>query len=78
MSRKSLRIGKQSAAALCSLLLRHGAECNEFLKAQEASMPKDEYDALKQLVGKAMGEIYVGCLYPVFEQYPELKPIGLK
>lgn len=41
-------------------------------------MPKDEYDALKQLVGNAMGEIYIGCLYPVFEQYPELKPTGMK
>lgn len=78
MPGKNLKIGKQAAAALSSLLLRQAAECNEFLSTRQASTPKEEFDALKQLVGKAMGEIYVGALYPIFEQYPELKPSSLK
>jgi hypothetical protein len=77
MSRKSLNVGSSAAKEFSQLLLRHAAECNEFLAIRQPVLPKEEFDALKVLVGRIMGEIYVQGLYPIFDSYPDLKPHGL-
>jgi hypothetical protein len=69
-----LTLKKEPAAELAELCLRHGRELNSALQSIAQRDSADDLRVAKTIVGKLMGEIYTAALYPIFEDYPELKP----
>lgn len=45
--------------------------------AKEAGMEDAEFQVFRRTVGRAMGEIYVELLMPLFSQFPHLAPTEL-
>jgi hypothetical protein len=76
MSGTGLNLQKQSATDLVDACLRQSRELNALLLEIERRRSAADLEAARKIVGRIMGEIYVAALYPIFEQYPDLKRPG--
>jgi len=67
---------RRAASAVAEMCLRHSRELNDLLQDIESHDAPGDLQAAKKMVGRIMGETYVAALYPIFEEYPDLKPTG--
>ena len=68
--------GREAAAGLVDLLLRHSRELNGALLGLQDRGEDADLQAARQMIGRILGETYVAALYPIFDKYPDLKPEG--
>ena len=76
MSANKSGLERRTAAELAALCLRHSRELNDFLLDLQRREDTAQMTIAKTIVGKIMGEMYVAAFYPIFEDYPDLKPPG--
>ena len=76
MSGTGLDLQRRPAQALVETCLRHTEELNTLLLDIERGDGSADLEAAKKMIGKVMGETYIAVLYPIFEKYPDMKPIG--
>lgn len=76
MSGTRLDLERRPAGALVELCLRHTRELNALLQEIERRDSAIDLETARKMIGRLMGETYVAALYPIFEEYPDLKPTG--
>ena len=63
---------------LVNMMIRHASEQNSYLLSIQDRTNKSDFDKIRLMIAQSMGTIYADVLYPIFEEYPELKPAELK
>lgn len=76
MSGTRLDLQRRTASAVAELCLRHTRELNALLIDIERRDRGVDLETAKTMIARIMAETYVAALYPIFEEYPDLKPIG--
>jgi hypothetical protein len=76
MPGNSLGLQKAVASELANLCLRHSKELNALLLGMQQRGDDHDLEIAKRIVGRIMGEIYVAAFYPIFRDFPDLKPEG--
>jgi hypothetical protein len=53
-------------------------ELNDILLHLKDRLNDEEFDIYKIKIGRIMGDIFIECLMPLYEEHPELLPEELK
>jgi wyosine [tRNA(Phe)-imidazoG37] synthetase (radical SAM superfamily) len=70
---------KQAVAEqINSLMLDINAHLDSSIRLVMDNSEQKEFEKYRQIIGKIMGEIFVEILTPMYVEYPDLKPEGLR
>jgi len=70
-------MNKELAEQTVILALQIGAGLDSHLSTIEAQGTEEEFTHFQQVTGNIMGDLIGEYMFPIFEQYPELKPTGM-
>ncbi len=71
-------MNEQLAAEVIRRSLSVTAELDDLVRlARDSRMEDEEYQHFRRTMGRAMGELYVELLLPLFKTYPHLAPDDL-
>jgi hypothetical protein len=71
-------MNKATAVRVSALFEAAIGKLSEAVEAAERSAPPDEYESLRRGAGLAIGRISHEMLAPIYEQFPDLTPPGLR
>ena len=71
-------MNRETAETVVELMLRHGRELDESVRAVQTSANQAELACYRKAVGKIMGEMLLEIMNPIFDEYPDLKPPQLR
>lgn len=74
MSREGLGFSEATGRAIADVLVKQAAELNDVLLMLQPRLGGDEFDAARRRVGRVLGETYLAGLFPLFHEFPKLKP----
>jgi len=69
---------RELASALLICGQAYSAHLDLLLGRAEKDCTPEEFANLKQAIGAVMGETYFSIMQPIFREYPDLTPEGLK
>ena len=69
---------KETARVIVDIMQSIAGRLNNSIFLVMEAADEDEVHRYKQAIGRAMGEIFLEIEAPIFEQYPDLTPIGLR
>jgi hypothetical protein len=69
---------KKIAAQIREVLLECSGKVDESLGWVQKSCSQEEFQEYRRAAGKIMGAIYFEALEPIFREYPDLQPEGMK
>ena len=71
-------MNKQVASEVINLMVEFGGELNQSVALVQSQCSEDEFQSYKTTVSKIMGTMLLDIMNPIFDEYPDLKPDGLK
>jgi hypothetical protein len=71
-------MNRTTAEKLEQILRNVSAELDRSIRIVRDNSSEEDFIRYRRLVGKLMGEIFVEVLQPIYLEYPELTPDGLK
>lgn len=69
---------KETAREISSLMLELSGKLNESIVLVASDGNADETEYYKKTVGRIMGDLFVEIMRPIYKEYPDLKPHGLR
>jgi hypothetical protein len=70
-------MSREAAAEVLGVIIEHGKQQNAVLKKIRSTCSDDEFNWLRQMIGRSMGAMLLDVINPIVAKYPELKPSGL-
>jgi len=69
---------KETARIIVDMMQDITARLNNSIYLVMEAADEDEFRRYKVAIGQAMGGIFLDIKSPIFEQYPDLTPVGLR
>lgn len=69
---------KQAAKQVSEFVLRASGELDESVAFVRDNCPDAEFLAYRESIGKVMNDLWMTILKPIYSEYPDLEPEGLK
>jgi hypothetical protein len=71
-------MSREAAAEVLGVIIEHGKQQDAALKKIRSTCTDDEFNWLRQMIGRSMGAMLLDVINPIVAKYPELKPPGLE
>jgi hypothetical protein len=70
-------MSREAAAEVLGVIIEHGKQQDAVLEKIRSTCSDDEFNWLRQMIGRSMGAMLLDVINPIVAKYPELKPPGL-
>lgn len=70
-------MNKKEAEELSVLLMQVSGKLNQSVRFVMDKDTKENFYLYRRNAGKVMGELYLELLQPIWEEFPELKPVEM-
>jgi len=68
-----MEMSREAAAEVLRIIIEHGREQNAVLEKIRNACSDDEFNWLRQMIGRSMGAMLLDVINPIVAKYPELK-----
>ena len=72
------KMDKKTAEEIVGLMLDIGAKINQSIALVEESFTEEDFLEYRKNAGKFMGIILLDVMNPIFKEFPDLEPNGLR
>lgn len=69
---------KDTASKISQMLLECSKRMDDSIVLVKGTCSPEEFAAYRKAVGKAMGEMLLGIMNPIYQRHPDLKPKELR
>jgi hypothetical protein len=69
---------KDTATQISALMLELGAKLDASVALVRDTCEEQEFNRYRRVVGELMGTMLLEVMNPLYQAYPELKPVGLR
>ena len=69
---------REVAAEILALMREYSGKLDRSVQLVKDTCSTEEFSDYRKAVGATMGEMYMGVMWPIFREHPELEPEELK
>lgn len=69
---------KEIAAEILAIMLEYSGKLDQSVQRVKDTCNEQEFMAYRKAVGTVMGEMYMGVMWPIFKEHPDLEPEEMK
>ena len=69
---------KEVAAEILAFMLEYSGKLDQSVQRVKDTCSEQQFVDYRKAVGTIMGEMYMGIMWPIFSEHPELEPEEMK